>query len=128
MRLLLDTCAFLWFAVDSPQLSDDAREAIRDEGHEVFLSPVSAWEIGRKHYGGGLDLPEPPGRWVPRMRSLHGFETLPLDERSGLEATRLPNLHKDPFDRLLIAQALQNGLILVTPDESITQYPIRTLW
>lgn len=128
MRLLLDTCTFLWLAVDSPKLSKDARAALRDGSNPAYLSPASAWEIGLKHYAGSLELPEPPGRWVPRIRALHELETLPIDEASALAAARLPNLHRDPFDRLLIAQAIQQGLILVTPDELITQYPIRTLW
>ena len=128
MRLLLDTCTFLWLAMGSSKLSLAAKSAILDNADEAYLSPVSAWEIAWKHYAAGLGLPEPPGRWVPRVRALHEIETLPLDERSALEATRLPNLHKDPFDRLLVAQAIQNGLILVTPDESIAQYPVRTLW
>ena len=128
MKLLLDTCTFLWVLLDAPQLSDDARRLFRDPGNEVLLSSVSAWEIVVKHTLGRLPLPEPPERYVPRQRDAHGIASLPLDEDAALHVARLPNLHSDPFDRMLICQAMLNGLTLVTPDRDIARYPVRIAW
>lgn len=128
MRLLLDTCTFLWLASGDAQLSAAAQTAIRNPDNEVFLSAVSAWEIAVKHSLGRLNLPSPPGRFVPEQREAHWIESLPLDEESAVHIARLPVLHSDPFDRMLIAQALAHGLTLVTPDETIARYPARVLW
>ncbi len=128
MRLLLDTCTFLWLATDSARLSTTARSAFSDVAREVFLSPVSVWEIGVKHARGRLPLPEPPDRLVPRARALHAVDTLPLREAAVLELPRLPGLHRDPFDRLLICQAIHHGLAILTPDALVRQYPVRTIW
>lgn len=128
MKLLLDTCTFLWVLLDAPQLSDDARRLFRDPGNEVLLSSVSAWEIAVKYTLGRLPLPEPPERYVPRQRDAHGIASLPLDEDAALHVARLPNLHSNPFDRMLICQAMLNGLTLVTPDRDIARYPVRIAW
>lgn len=128
MRLLLDTCTFLWLAVDSPRLSAHARALFVDPGNEVFLSSVSAWEIAVKHALGRLPLPRPPHELVPSERERHAIEPLPLDEESALLLPRLPALHRDPFDRMLVCQATVNGLIILTPDRDIAAYPVRTAW
>jgi PIN domain nuclease of toxin-antitoxin system len=128
VKLLLDTCAFLWLAGGSTALPPAAERAIRDPSNEVFLSSVSVWEIVTKHRAGRLPLPEPPETLVPTERQLRGVDPLPFDEESALFGTRLPALHRDPFDRMLIAQAVAHGLAIVTPDPLITQYPVRVLW
>lgn len=128
MRLLLDTCTFLWLILDAPQLSVTAKELITDAGNEAFMSPVSAWEIAVKHALGRLPLPEPPASLVPAMRIAHALEPLPLDEESALRVTSLPDLHRDPFDRMLVCQAVTHGAVVVTPDELITRYPVRSIW
>ena len=128
MRLLLDTCTFLWVAAGSKMLSSRAREAFADPDNEVFLSAASAWEIAVKHRLGRLPLPEAPEVFVPRQRAAHGIESLAVDEESALHLVRLPELHRDPFDRILVAQALVGGLILLTPDEDIRQYAARAIW
>lgn len=128
MRLLLDTCTFLWLAGGSDEVSPRAREAFVDPANEVFLSAASAWEIALKHQLGRLPLPEPPAMFVPAQRGAHGIEPLPIDEEASLHVAKLPRLHSDPFDRLLVAQAMVAGLVLVTPDEAVRQYPVRTLW
>lgn len=128
MRLLLDTCTFLWIVGGDEALSARAREAFVDTESEVFLSAASAWEIAVKHRLGKLPLPAPPGDFVPAQRAAHGIDPLPVDEESALHVGKLPDLHRDPFDRVLVAQAIVGGLRLVTPDESIRQYPVRTLW
>ena len=127
MKLLLDTCTFLWLAGGS-SLSDAAAAAIRNPSHDVYLSAVSAWEIVTKHASGRLPLPEPPDRLIPTERRLRGLTALPFDEDAALQGGKLPALHRDPFDRMLIAQAIAHGLAIVTPDPLITQYPVRTIW
>lgn len=99
-----------------------------DPANEVYLSPVSAWEITIKHLRGRLPLPEPPQRFVPAQRKAHGIGTFPLDEEAVLHLSRLPAHHKDPFDRMLICQAIAHGLTILTPDPLITRYPVRTAW
>lgn len=128
MRLLLDTCTFLWLIVDAPDLSPRARELFRSPESDVYLSSVSAWEIAVKHSLGRLPLPEPPGRFVPAQREAHGVESLALDEESVLQVGRLPLLHRDPFDRMLVCQAIVHGLAILTPDPLVADYPVRIVW
>ena len=127
MRLLLDTCTFLWLAGGS-DLSPAAAAAVRDASNEVLLSAVSAWEITSKHRVGRLPLPEPPDRLIPTERRLRGVSALAFDEESAYQVLRLPALHRDPFDLMLISQAIAHGLAIVTPDPLISQYPVRVIW
>lgn len=128
MRLLLDTCTFLWIAGGDQALSPTARRLFAAPENEVFLSAVSAWEIAVKHQLGRLALADRPDRFVAAQREAHAIEPLPLDEESALQMARLPALHRDPFDRLLVCQAIVHGLTLLTPDPLIAQYPARTIW
>jgi PIN domain nuclease of toxin-antitoxin system len=128
VKLLLDTCAFLWAIEGGDELSPTAREALVDPANDVFLSAVSVWEIAIKHGLGRLPLPEPPERYVPAQRSARGITALALDEDAVLQLPRLPALHRDPFDRVLVCQALAGGLSIVTPDPEICRYPVRILW
>jgi PIN domain nuclease of toxin-antitoxin system len=128
MKLLLDTCAFLWFQANSPDLSPKACAHILDPGNEVYLSAVSAWEIGRKYAQGKLTLPSHPAALIPAVRERSGIASLPLTELDALAAEKLPLFHKDPFDRMLIAQALIGGLAVVTPDPAFEDYPVRVVW
>ncbi len=128
MKLLLDTCTFLWMVSDKVQLSENSQPLLIDPNNELFLSPASVWEICVKHKRGGLTLTDPPERFISEQRKMHSIETLPLDEISVLQLPNLPEIHKDPFDRMLICQAIAHGLIIVTPDPMITQYPVRTTW
>ena len=100
----------------------------RHPANDVFLSAVSAWEIAVKHALGKLPLPDPPSRYVPKQRASRGIAPLPLDEDAALHLSLLPELHRDPFDRMLICQALAAGMLIVTPDPEIARYPVRTLW
>jgi len=128
MRLLLDTATFLWLILDAPQLSPTVRSEVADPGNEALLSAVSAWEIVVKHRLGRLPLPEDPRLLVPRAREAHGLGTLGFDEESALQLSVLPDRHRDPFDRMLVCQAIVHGMAIATPDEAIRAYPVRTVW
>jgi PIN domain nuclease of toxin-antitoxin system len=128
MKLLLDTCTFLWIASGSPQLSKAAAEAFLDRNNERYLSASAAWEIAVKYALGRLPLPEKPARFIPRIREASGIETLDIDEESAIQAGRLPALNSDPFDRMLVAQALVHGMTILTPDPQIERYAVRVLW
>jgi PIN domain nuclease of toxin-antitoxin system len=126
VKLLLDTCTLVWLLSGERKLPDAIRTAI--EERDVFLSAASAWEIAIKHARGTLRLPQSPERLVPSARERYGFLALPIDEESALHIAKLPSLHADPFDRMLVSQAIVHGLTIVTPDPLVTQYPARTLW
>ena len=128
MNLLLDTCTFLWVLNGASDLSPRAANLVRSPEHDVFFSAASAWEIAIKHGRGQLVLPERPERYVPEARQSRGISPLSIDEESALHVGRLPPLHRDPFDRMLVAQAIVHGLAILTPDPLISQYPVRTMW
>ena len=128
MKLLLDTCSFLWFISDAPELSAKARAAILDPANSVYLSAASGWEIGRKHARGDLELPRRPESLIPEIRAESGILSLPISEEEAISAEKLPLFHKDPFDRMIIAQALVQGMVVVTPDPAFDRYPVRLLW
>jgi PIN domain nuclease of toxin-antitoxin system len=110
MRLLLDTHVFLWYISADPQLPGAFRDAIRDPANEVYLSVVSVWEAVIKYALGKLPVPGAPAEYLPRQREAHRIATLPVEEGALAHLASLPPLHRDPFDRLLIAQALQAPL------------------
>ena len=128
MKLLLDTCTFLWIVTGDACLSASARKHFSDPANEAFLSSVSAWEIAVKHSLDKLPLPRPPSVLVPEERRRHQIQPLPFDEAAALFCAKLPELHKDPFDRMLVCQAIVGGLTLLTPDPLVTQYPVATVW
>lgn len=113
MNVLLDTHALLWWVTNDPQLSDVAREVIGDSANRVFVSPASVWEMAIKHRTGKLTLPEPPPIYVPDRLLRHGFEPLPITMTHVLQTHPLPFHHRDPFDRLLIAQSIAEDMPLV---------------
>jgi PIN domain nuclease of toxin-antitoxin system len=128
VRLLLDTCTFLWIVNGSERLSPAARRAFQAADNEVFLSVVSAWEIAVKSALGRLPLPAIAARFVPEQRQAHDIAVLPLGEDTALRVAALPELHGDPFDRMLICQAIEHGLTIATPDDDIGRYPVRVIW
>jgi PIN domain nuclease of toxin-antitoxin system len=127
MRLLLDTHIFLWFISGDTKLSKNFQNAIRNSENEVYLSSISIWESIIKYQLGKLPLPEPPETYLPKQRDLHLIASLTLDESSVIQLSRLPPLHRDPFDRMLICQALQNNLTIVTVDAAVRAYSVRTM-
>ncbi len=128
MRILLDTAPLLWLAAAPGRLSETASSLLQDRDNRLFLSAVSAWEIAIKAAAGKIDLPDHPERLVPEIREAYAIELLPLDEESALQLDRLPSLHRDPFDRMLLCQAIVHGMAVVTPDKVLQRYPVRTIW
>ncbi len=124
MRLLLDTHVFLWYITDDSRLHAASAEAIQDEANEVFLSVVSVWEALAKHQLGKLPLVTPADEYLRSRREQHNIASLPFDEPSLSHLLRLPLHHRDPFDRMLICQALQHELKVVTADALFDRYPI----
>ena len=126
MKVLLDTCVFLWLLTGERPFPDRVKAAMA--GDELWLSAASVWEISVKFSKGTLRLPVSPGRLIPDARKRYGISTLPVDEESALHLVKLPRLHADPFDRMLVGQAIVHGLTIVTPDPLVAQYPARTMW
>lgn len=127
MNVLLDACTFLWI-VGGERISDAAAAAYRDPSTVVYLSAASVWEITLKHQTGKLRLPDPPETLIPAERRLRGITSLPVDEETVFQLPKLPLLHRDPFDRILVCQAVTHGLAILTPDPLIRQYPVRVIW
>lgn len=127
MKLLLDTQVFLWLISGDPRLPPAWHAAITSGSNDVALSTASIWEASIKFQNGKLPLPGAAETYLPAARIRHQIESLPITEESVLHLSRLPLLHKDPFDRIIIAQALQDGRILVTSDQAIRQYAVTCL-
>ncbi|HEX8245953.1 MAG TPA: type II toxin-antitoxin system VapC family toxin [Longimicrobium sp.] len=128
MRILLDTHAFLWFITADAKLSTHAERVIRDRGNEPLLSVASVWEIAIKLNLGRLPIPQPLDTFVPAQLRLNRIGVLPIELRHTYEIARLPLHHRDPFDRLLISQALIENIPLVSADSALDAYAIRRLW
>lgn len=127
MRLLLDTHIFLWFISGDDRLPKAMYQSIRDVDNQVFLSVVSLWEATVKYQLGKLPLPHSPSSYLPLQRERHQISCLPLDEGSVSHLAELPQIHRDPFDRMLICQAVEHDLTLVTVDDVVSAYPVPTL-
>ena len=126
MTLLLDTHVFLWLQADPARVGDHLA-LVEDPRTRLAVSAASAWEIAIKHALGRLSLPEPPERYVPsRMRAI-GAEPVAITHGHALAVAALPPLHRDPFDRVLVAQALALDATILTADATVARYPARTL-
>ena len=128
MKILLDTCAFLWIASDARELSEQAKVLFQNTDISVYLSSVSVWEIVVKNKLGKLPLPDAPEQFINEQCEKHFIENISLDNKSIFHLTGLPTFHRDPFDRMLICQAIEHDLTLLTSDELIIQYPVKTAW
>lgn len=124
MRILLDTHIFLWYISGDKRLSDKIKNEVQDATNEVYLSTVSLWEIIVKYQLGKLPLPHPPEIYIAEQREKHLIASLSLDEQSVAQLANLPSIHRDPFDRMLICQALEHNLTIATMDKDITTYSI----
>ncbi len=125
MKLLLDTHIFLWYITNDPRLNPELADAIRHESNEVYLSVVSVWEALVKHQGDRLRLPSPANQYLGEKQQQHRIVSLPLESGAVAQVLRLPAIHRDPFDRMLICQAIHHDLVLATVDEQIAAYPVR---
>ncbi|HKI38370.1 MAG TPA: type II toxin-antitoxin system VapC family toxin [Gemmataceae bacterium] len=128
MRLLLDTHAFLWFVLNDPQSSATAQRLISDPANDVLISPASYWEVAIKVGLRKLDLHAPYDDFIQRGLVGNDFAILPIEPRHTSVLTTLPLHHRDPFDRLIVAQAMVENIPLVSMDAVLDQYPITRLW
>lgn len=127
MRILLDTQIFLWYISRDKRLPTSILDHIRNQNNTVYLSVVSLWEIVIKYQLGKLPLPHSPEIYIPQQRQKHKIDSLIVDEASIVQLIKLPAIHRDPFDRLLICQALEHELLLATTDHKIHQYEVPLL-
>jgi len=128
MKLLLDTSTFLWYVSADRRLPAVTRDLISAAEHDVWLSAVSVWEIVVKTEINRLKLPAPVWTYVTTQRERHAIAPLALEEGAIANLSKLPAVHRDPFDRMLVCQALAHDLSLVTNDALIERYPVKTVW
>ena len=128
MRLLIDTHCWLWFLLTPERLNERGHEILKDRENEIFLSSASAWEIVVKSDLGKLKLPQSPSEYVPERLKILGHQSLPIRQDHVLRLEGLPQHHRDPFDRILIAQAQFEGFQLMTADRVLTAYDVPILW
>jgi PIN domain nuclease of toxin-antitoxin system len=128
VRALLDTHVFLWWVTDSPRLSSRVREVIADGHNELFFSAASGWEIAIKARLGRLEIPDEPERFLTEQLSRNAIQSLPVYLSHAVRTYALPAHHRDPFDRLLVSQAILESLTLLTADPQISRYPVETIW
>lgn len=125
----MDTHVFLWWSTEgAARVSERARDILSDGSNDVAFSTISAWEIAIKVGAGRLDLPDALERYLPKRVRDHGFDVLPVELAHALRVGSLPPIHRDPFDRMLIAQALVEGIPLITADPAIARYDVETIW
>lgn len=128
MNILLDTCTFLWIITDNTALSQSARVLFSNPENTIYLSVISIWEIIIKYKMNKLSLPKPPQSYLQAQCHAHDINILSLDAMSVEQLAKLAEYHKDPFDKMLVCQAVAHNLTILTPDHHICQYPIAVTW
>jgi len=128
MTLLLDTCTFIWLCSAPEKLSEPATRVLDIQSNDRALSLATVWEITLKHHIGKLPLPEKPSRWIEEQLRLQDIDVLPLQRTTLYSAGALPAIHKDPFDRVIAADALQRGLRVVSPAAPFRAYGCEVIW
>lgn len=128
MTYLLDTHVFLWLAVEPEKLSPVVRKTVEQGSCELLLSAASGWEIALLWKLGRIELPEPPSAFVPSAMQALRITPLPIGFTTTIAAATLPLIHRDPFDRILIAETMKNNLTILTKDQTIPQYGVSILW
>lgn len=123
-RYLLDTHVWLWLQTTPERLRPEVGELLADRTNTLLLSAASSWEIAIKHRLGKLSLPEPPAEYVPNRMRLSGVTPLPVEHEHALRVAELPDHHNDPFDRLLVAQAQELAIPIVTADKQLSAYSV----
>ena len=128
VRYLLDTCTFIWLVCEPEKLSAACRGIINDQHSMIWCSDVVCLEIVLKWRAGKLKLPEEPRTWYEDQMAIWKFPSLQLARHHIYRTSELEMLHRDPFDRLLVGQSISEGMVLVTPDAAIRQYPVAVIW
>ena len=128
MKAILDTHVFLWWVLDNPKLSKTAQDFIANPNNSIYLSAVSGWEMAIKWSIGKLTLPAQPDVFVKQQLEINNFNSLPIQMAHGLYVHELPEIHKDPFDRLLIAQSKIENSLLISADSFFQKYSVSLLW
>ncbi len=128
VKLLLDTCAFLWLALPQGKLSPTATSMLDDPANLLFLSDTSVWEISLKHAAGKLPLPDQPRNWLPRRLAFFQVQPLALTHSAFFRSGELPRVHSDPFDRLLAAHAIEEGMTVLSPDPPLSILGASRVW
>ena len=128
MRALLDTHAFLWWVTDDARLSERARETIGDGANEIYVSAATGWEMAIKARLGRLRVPGDFARFITDQIALNGFRVLAIELAHALHVHGLADHHRDPFDRILVAQSLVEGMPILSRDEHIAAYGVELVW
>ena len=128
MNALLDTHTFLWWVMDAPQLSETAKAFITNPDNKLFFSVAGAWEIIIKVGTGKLSIPEEPDIYLNSRITDNRFEVLQIELPHVMQVAKLPDLHRDPFDRIIVAQSQVTGMPILTIDRLIVQYDIEIIW
>ncbi|MCZ6623329.1 MAG: type II toxin-antitoxin system VapC family toxin [Deltaproteobacteria bacterium] len=128
MKILMDTQCWLWIQVSPERFSKQALDFVQDPDNDLLLSAASCWEIAIKYVLGRLPLPLPPSEYVPNRMEISGVSALPVRNSHALHVATLPAHHRDPFDRLLIAQAQLEKLSLLTADQQFAAYDVELHW
>jgi PIN domain nuclease of toxin-antitoxin system len=126
--MLLDTHAFLWWLTDDDRLSERAGELIADGANDVYFSAASAWEIAIKAGLGRIRLPDEAWTFTPDQLERNAFQALPVHVAHAVAVITLPDVHRDPFDRMLVAQAITEGLTIVSADPELARYAVPVVW
>lgn len=127
-RYLLDSHVWLWLNGSPSKLSRQAKSILEDRASQLLLSAASIWEIAIKAKSGKLVLPAKPRLYIPERMEANGIEALSIEPRHAMLAADLPDFHRDPFDRMLVAQAITEELVLLTADPQLTSYEAKLLW
>ena len=128
MKYLLDTMVWLWSVGPTDKINQAGLDVLANGEAEVYFSAASAWEVALKTQLGKFTLTEPPGSYVPKRLAAQGIRSLPIAQNHTLKVYDLSSHHRDPFDRLLIAQAIVEGMTILTADRSFAKYPVDVLW
>ncbi len=124
----MDTHAFLWFVSDDNRLSSKAKSIIKDSNNEIYFSAASAWEISIKSKLGRMKLGEDLGSFIIEQLAANSFGPLAITISHALYTEKLPQIHKDPFDRMMISQSKVENMVLITGDKKIREYKVSTAW
>ena len=128
MKLLLDTHVFLWIATNDERLPRELKTILREPANDLYLSVVSSWEIAVKARSGKLVLPMPVWAFLLESRERLGIQSLSIQETAVAHVAKLPSIHRDPFDRMLVCQAIEHELTIVTSDAHVQRYPVKSMW